>query len=106
MSLLSPFRGPCALLIRWRDLPFLRIVVQLFLATIFPTFIQPLFNKFTPLSEGPVRTKVEALAKKLKFPLTHLYEIDGSKRSSHSNAFVLPLPRLGFSCGPLTDGLA
>ncbi|CED83190.1 Metalloprotease [Phaffia rhodozyma] len=68
------------------------IIVQLFLATIFPTFIQPLFNKFTPLPEGPIREKVEALAHKLKFPLTHLYEIDGSKRSSHSNAYFFGLP--------------
>jgi STE24 endopeptidase len=75
-------------------LPPLSIVVQLFLATIFPTFIQPLFNKFTSLPAGPVRTKVEALAAKLRFPLTHLYEIDGSKRSSHSNACVFPLDYL------------
>lgn len=54
--------------------------------------VQPLFNKFTPVPEGDLRTRVEALASKLKFPLTHLYVIDGSKRSSHSNAYFYGLP--------------
>lgn len=57
-----------------------------------PTVIQPLFNKFTPLAPGDLRNRVEALATKLKFPLKHLYEIDGSKRSSHSNAYFFGLP--------------
>lgn len=39
-----------------------------------------------------MRTRVEALAAKLKFPLKHLYVIDGSKRSSHSNAYFYGLP--------------
>jgi STE24 endopeptidase len=59
---------------------------------IYPTVIQPFFNKLTPLPEGELRTRVEALASKLKFPLKHLYEIDGSKRSSHSNAYFFGLP--------------
>jgi STE24 endopeptidase len=45
-----------------------------------------LFNKLTPLPDGELRNRVEALAGKLGFPLKHLYVIDGSKRSSHSNA--------------------
>jgi len=59
---------------------------------LYPTVIQPLFNKLSPLSEGDLRTRVESLATKLKFPLKHLYEIDGSKRSSHSNAYFFGLP--------------
>ena len=55
--------------------------------TIFPTFIQPLFNKFTPLEEGSLKTKIEALAARISFPLTKLFVVDGSKRSSHSNAY-------------------
>lgn len=62
------------------------LVFQLAVTAIYPTFIQPLFNKFTALPEGPIREKVSALSKKLNFPLKHLYEIDGSKRSGHSNA--------------------
>lgn len=61
---------------------------QLAVTAIYPTFIQPLFNKFTALPEGPIRDKVSALSKRLQFPLKHLYEIDGSKRSGHSNASV------------------
>ena len=59
---------------------------------IYPTVIQPLFNKLSPLSEGELRNRIESLASKLKFPLKHLYEIDGSKRSSHSNAYFYGLP--------------
>lgn len=65
------------------------LVFQLAVTAIYPTFIQPLFNKFTALPEGPIREKVSALSKRLNFPLRHLYEIDGSKRSGHSNALVL-----------------
>ncbi|CUG86768.1 CAAX prenyl protease 1, putative [Bodo saltans] len=54
---------------------------------VFPALIQPLFNKFTPLPEGTLKSNVEALAKSLKFPLTKLFEVDGSRRSAHSNAY-------------------
>lgn len=54
--------------------------------------VQPLFNKFTPVAPGEVRDRVEKLATKLGFPLKHLYVIDGSKRSSHSNAYFYGLP--------------
>jgi STE24 endopeptidase len=59
---------------------------------VYPMVIQPLFNKLSPLAAGELRTRIESLAGKLKFPLTHLYEIDGSKRSSHSNAYFFGLP--------------
>ena len=60
---------------------------QMFIMLIFPTFIQPLFNKFESLSKGTLRTKIEALARKLTFPLSQIFVMDGSKRSSHSNAY-------------------
>lgn len=63
------------------------IVFQLFFITIYPTFIQPLFNKFTELPEGELKEKVYALAKRIEFPLTKLFVVDGSKRSGHSNAY-------------------
>lgn len=63
-------------------------VVQLLAIAIYPTFIQPLFNKFDPLPEGELREAIEALASRLGFPLKKLYVVDGSKRSSHSNAYV------------------
>lgn len=54
---------------------------------IYPTFIQPLFNKFTPLPEGSLKTKIDALAARINFPLKKIFVIDGSKRSAHSNAY-------------------
>ncbi|KAK9910320.1 hypothetical protein M0R45_034286 [Rubus argutus] len=48
----------------------------------------PLFNKFTPLPEGQLRGKIETLASSLKFPLKKLFVVDGSTRSSHSNAYM------------------
>ncbi|BFZ55648.1 zinc metalloprotease [Savitreella phatthalungensis] len=65
---------------------------QVVMITIYPIFIQPLFNKLEPLPEGSLRSSVNALAEKLKFPLKHLYQIDGSKRSAHSNAYFYGLP--------------
>lgn len=70
----------------------LLLTFQITMVLIYPTLIQPLFNKLSPLSEGDLRKRIEALAGKLNFPLKHLYEIDGSKRSSHSNAYFFGLP--------------
>ncbi|GAA5875737.1 hypothetical protein JCM16303_003976 [Sporobolomyces ruberrimus] len=60
-----------------------------------PYVIMPLFNKFTLLEESsPVYPKVKALAERVGFPYDKIYVIDGSKRSSHSNAFVTGIPGL------------
>jgi STE24 endopeptidase len=66
--------------------------VQVFMITIYPIAILPLFNKLSPLEEGKLKQQTEALAKKLKFPLHELFVIDGSKRSAHSNAYFFGLP--------------
>lgn len=50
-------------------------------------YIAPLFDKFTPVPEGELRTAIEKLAKSIDFPLTKLLVVEGSKRSSHSNAY-------------------
>ncbi|KAM0329751.1 hypothetical protein ACHAPQ_006617 [Fusarium lateritium] len=68
------------------------IALQVFMITIYPVAILPLFNKLSPLEDGELKTKVEALAASLKFPLHELYVIDGSKRSAHSNAYFFGLP--------------
>lgn len=52
-----------------------------------PRWIMPLFNKFEPLEEGELRQKIQAYAAKVNFSLEGIYVIDGSKRSSKSNAF-------------------
>jgi len=63
-------------------------VFQVVMMTVYPVFIAPLFNKYERLPEGELRDGIEELAKELKFPLTKLFVMDGSKRSSHSNAFM------------------
>lgn len=66
-------------------------VVSLLFLTIYPIFIAPLFDKYSPLADGPLRTSIEQLASRLKFPLAQLYVVDGSKRSAHSNAYFYGL---------------
>ncbi len=65
------------------------IVVGFMLVGVFlaPSLIMPLFNKFEPLEEGELRTEIYAMAEKCDFPLADLSIMDGSKRSSKSNAF-------------------
>ncbi|EPZ36837.1 Peptidase M48 domain-containing protein [Rozella allomycis CSF55] len=67
------------------------VVFQFFMILVYPSFIMPLFNQFTPIEEGELRSKIFALAKKVEFPLTNLFVMDGSKRSAHSNAFFFGL---------------
>ncbi|KAL7077589.1 hypothetical protein ACQ4LE_002987 [Meloidogyne hapla] len=54
---------------------------------IYPEFIAPLFDKYTPLPESELKTKIEALANQVEFPLKKIYVVEGFKRSSHSNAY-------------------
>lgn len=68
------------------------LAAQLIIMTIFPTLIMPWFYKMTPLEDGELKTTIEELAKENNFPLTNLYVIDGSTRSSHSNAMFVGLP--------------
>lgn len=59
----------------------------LFMMIVYPEFIAPLFDKYTPLPEGELRTQIEKLADFVEFPLYKLFVVEGSKRSSHSNAY-------------------
>ncbi|CAM9212474.1 unnamed protein product [Discosporangium mesarthrocarpum] len=63
------------------------LCLTLVMLTVYPVLIMPLFNKYTPLEEGELKTAIEDLAAKVKFPLTKLFVVDGSKRSGHSNAY-------------------
>jgi STE24 endopeptidase len=60
---------------------------SLLLQFLAPTWILPLFHRFTPLAEGELRREVFALAGRLGYPLTQLFVIDGSRRSTKANAF-------------------
>lgn len=62
-------------------------VFSLFIQFIAPTWILPLFNKFTPLEEGELRDAIFAYAGSVGFPVRNVFAIDGSRRSSKSNAF-------------------
>lgn len=66
-------------------------IISMVLLIIYPAVIAPLFDKYTPLPDGELRTQIEDLASQLKFPLTQLYVVEGSKRSSHSNAYFYGL---------------
>uniref|UniRef100_A0A673KNE0 CAAX prenyl protease n=1 Tax=Sinocyclocheilus rhinocerous TaxID=307959 RepID=A0A673KNE0_9TELE len=63
------------------------LVVSLILVTIYADYIAPLFDKFTPLPDGELKSEIESMAKSIYFPLTKIYVVEGSKRSSHSNAY-------------------
>ncbi|XP_067946444.1 CAAX prenyl protease 1 homolog [Watersipora subatra] len=63
------------------------IVVSLVMVTVYPDYIAPLFDTFTPLADGPLKSEIEKLAASINFPLTKLYVVDGSTRSNHSNAY-------------------
>lgn len=60
---------------------------QLIMLIIYPLFIAPLFNKFEPLEDGEFKQAIQELSKKVKFSLSGIFRMDGSKRSSHSNAY-------------------
>jgi STE24 endopeptidase len=60
---------------------------QFFVAALFPVLILPIFNKLTPLPEGSLRRGIDELARKVSFRISGIFTMDGSKRSTHSNAF-------------------
>jgi STE24 endopeptidase len=67
------------------------VLIMLIIQYVAPIWILPLFNRFTPLPEGSVRDKIEELASRTGFQLKGVYVMDGSKRSSKSNAFFTGL---------------
>ncbi|MFC1563321.1 M48 family metallopeptidase [candidate division KSB1 bacterium] len=77
------FAGNLAWLYCW----LVTIVFTLFIQFIAPTWIMPLFNKFTPIEDGELKDSIFKYAGSVKFPLTGLFVMDGSKRSTKSNAF-------------------
>ena len=63
------------------------MVFNLLILFIYPTFIAPLFNKFTPLQDEAMKTRIAALLGKCGFTASGLFVMDGSKRSAHGNAY-------------------
>jgi STE24 endopeptidase len=62
-------------------------VFNIIMLAVYPTFIAPLFNKFTPLSDESLKNRIEALLNKCGFKSQGLFVMDGSARSSHGNAY-------------------
>jgi STE24 endopeptidase len=60
---------------------------NLFVLAFYPTFIAPLFNKFSPMQDGDLKSRIEALLAKCGFTSQGLFVMDGSRRSSHGNAY-------------------
>jgi STE24 endopeptidase len=63
------------------------MAVQLFMLWLYPAVIAPLFNRFEPLPEGPLRERLVGLAEAAGFAHRGLYVMDASRRSGHSNAY-------------------
>ncbi|MGE5240661.1 MAG: M48 family metallopeptidase [Bacteroidota bacterium] len=59
----------------------------LFLVWAYPSLIAPIFNKFTPLKEGGVRARIQSLLERTGFRARGIFVMDGSRRSSHGNAY-------------------
>lgn len=77
------YAGSNAWLYCWIGITIYMLVVQ-FVA---PTWIMPLFNKFTPLEDGELKSAILSYAASINFPLENVYQMDGSRRSAKSNAF-------------------
>ena len=75
--------GSYAWLWAWLAVTLFTVGVQL----LAPTWILPLFNRFTPLDPGPLRDAIVAYARAVRFPLDDVFLIDGSRRSTKANAF-------------------
>lgn len=69
------------------------VVFQVVLDWAWPAFIAPLFNKFEPLGDGPLKERLEAMARAAGFRNRGLFVMDASRRSGHSNAYFAGLLR-------------
>jgi STE24 endopeptidase len=67
------------------------VAFNLVMLVLYPTVIAPLFNKFEPLPDEALKTRVQALMQRCGFAAKGLFVMDGSKRSAHSNAYFTGL---------------
>ena len=67
------------------------VAFNLVLLVLYPTVIAPLFNKFEPLPDEALKTRVQALMQRCGFAAQGLFVMDGSKRSAHANAYFTGL---------------
>ena len=64
---------------------------NLLVMVLYPTVIAPIFNKFEPLADEALKTRVQALMQRCGFAAKGLFVMDGSKRSAHGNAYFTGL---------------
>jgi STE24 endopeptidase len=63
------------------------VAFNLLVLWLYPSFIAPLFNRFTPLDDPALSQRIHALARRCHFGLSGLFVMDGSRRSAHGNAY-------------------
>jgi STE24 endopeptidase len=80
---LFQYTGAYAWIYGWAAVTIFSLILQY----IAPTWIMPLFNKFTPMGAGELKEAILKYARSVNFPIKNVFVIDGSKRSSKSNAF-------------------
>lgn len=71
----------------WLYLWFAWSAFNLIMLAVYPSFIAPLFNQFSPLQDEQLKTRIESLLTKCGFKSQGLFVMDGSTRSSHGNAY-------------------
>ncbi|KNC80373.1 hypothetical protein SARC_07273 [Sphaeroforma arctica JP610] len=86
---------PILYLIMWSG-PYFYVYVWAFVfcfsiasITVYTDYIAPMFDRFEPLPDSPLRTKISALAESVAFPASQLLVVYASNRSSHSNAYFI-----------------
>jgi STE24 endopeptidase len=63
------------------------VAFSIVVMAVYPAFIAPLFNKFSPMQEGSLKSRIEQLLAKCGFRSSGLFVMDGSRRSTHGNAY-------------------
>lgn len=58
------------------------------LVTIYADYIAPLFDKFTPLPDGELKSAIESMSKSISFPLTKIYVVEGAANHTHLFIFI------------------
>ena len=77
----------------WLAAWFLWLAVMFVMAWAWPAFIAPLFNRFSPLADQALRSRIEALLGRCGFTSRGVFVVDSSRRSSHGNAYFTGIGR-------------
>lgn len=67
------------------------VVIFVFINGVYPDFIAPIFDTFSPLPAGDLRTKVQTLTERVGYPIERVYILESSRRTEHSDAYHVGL---------------